>query len=77
MENSRAMLRPADLVPLLGVSRNRIYQLLAKGALPAVREGRAIRIPRAAWETWLQWRSKEALGSVRGSGNALPSPRGH
>ncbi len=59
------MLRPADLAPQLGVSRRRIYQLIAARRLPAVRDGKAIRIPRAAWVEWLTGRSESALNSVQ------------
>ena len=49
----KELLRPSDVAPLLGVSRNRVYQMIQEGTLPAVRIGGAIRIPRAAWERWL------------------------
>jgi excisionase family DNA binding protein len=58
------MLRPADIAARLGVSPGRIYQLIAAGLIPAVRVGRALRIPRAAWEGWLRERSEEALASL-------------
>ena len=64
MKESRQMFRAADLAPLLGVCRSRIYQLIADGTLPAIRQGRAIRIPRAAWERWLAAQADRALAAV-------------
>jgi len=62
---SKEVLCPADLVPLLGLSRSRVYQLIAQGELPAVRQGRAIRVPRAAWERWLARQANRALAATR------------
>jgi excisionase family DNA binding protein len=65
MATERELLRPADLAPLLGVSIGRVYQLIARGLIPAVRVGGAVRVPRAAWEEWLRDRSEAALSSVK------------
>jgi len=65
MGQQKAILSAADLAPLLGVSRSRVYQLIASGTVPAVREGRAVRIPVGAWEAWLQDRTQAALAAVR------------
>ena len=59
------MLRPADIGPQLGVTTGRVYQLIAAGVLPAVRVGRSLRIPRAAWEKWLARQADRALASTR------------
>jgi excisionase family DNA binding protein len=59
------LLRASDVAVRLGVTSNRVYQLIAARAIPAVRIGGAIRIPRAAWETWLKDRSDEALAAAR------------
>ena len=61
MPNEIEMLRPADIARRLGITSSRVYQLIAEDVIPSVRVGGAIRIPRAAWETWLQTRSQEAL----------------
>jgi len=73
MQDRRVLLRAADLVPVLGFSRSRVYQLLAQGTLPSVRIGRAIWIPAAALEQWLSNQKEQALGSVRvpGGGEEL------
>ena len=68
MNQGKEFLRPADIAPLLGVTTGRIYQLIAAGEIPAVRLGRAWRVPRAAWDEWLQEKVGEALAAVRPSG---------
>ena len=65
MTDEKALLRPADLAPLLDVSRSRIYQLISTGVLPAIRVGGSLRIPREAFERWLADRRDEALQAVR------------
>jgi excisionase family DNA binding protein len=46
----RLLLRPAEAAEILGVSRSKLYELVAAGKLPSVRldEGRLIRVPLAA-----------------------------
>ena len=65
MNRTRQFLRPADVAPLLGVTTSRVYQLITAKELPAIRVGGALRIPRTAWEKWLERRSQEALRSAR------------
>lgn len=65
METESEFLRPAEVAPLLGISRGRIYQLIAAGEVPAVKIGGAIRIPRQAWEQWLAEQRDRALEAVR------------
>lgn len=62
------LLRPSDVAPLLGVSTSRVYQMLAAGAIPHVRVAGVIRIPRAAWSTWIQSQADRALERVRADG---------
>ena len=66
----KAFLSPGEVSVLLGVTRARVYQLISAGQIPAVRFGGAIRIPRLAWERWLQQRADQALAAV---GQVLPS----
>jgi excisionase family DNA binding protein len=61
---SPTFLRAADVAPQLGVTTGRVYQLIAAGLLPAVRMGRSIRIPGAAWDAWVAARVEEAAESV-------------
>ena len=58
-------LRVSDVAAELGVTSGRVYQLVAEGVIPATRRGRAVRIPRAAWEAWLVRQSEKALDNQR------------
>lgn len=58
---SKPFLTPADVARLLGVTTRRVYQLLGAGELPGIRLGGRHRIPRAAWDAWLEQKSDEAL----------------
>ena len=56
-------LRAADVAGRLGCSRNRVYQLVGGGVIPAVRIGRRWWIPVAAWEQWLSAQACRAIES--------------
>lgn len=43
----------SEAARLLGIGRNAAYELIRQGALPHVRFGRTIRVPRSAIEPWL------------------------
>ena len=58
-------LRVSDVAAELGVTSGRVYQLVAEGVIPATRRGRAIRVPRQAWEAWLARQTKDALANQR------------
>lgn len=55
-----------DLSTMLGVTPQRIYQLLAAGHLPAVTIGGRRLVPKEAWEKWLVEQNERALAAVRG-----------
>lgn len=44
----RLLLRPAEAAEILGVSRSKLYELVAAGKLLRLDEGRLIRVPLAA-----------------------------
>lgn len=48
----KILVRPAEAAAMLSMSRSRLYELLASGAIPSVRfdNGRTLRIPRVALE---------------------------
>ena len=69
------MLRAGDIAPQLGVSRSRVYQLMAAGLLPAIRQGRSLRIPRRAWEQWLRYQENQALGIATDLKTVAPRSR--
>ena len=49
----KILLRPAEAAELLGVSRSKVYELLAAGTLPRVRVGLSLRVPTAALQHWV------------------------
>ena len=42
------LVSPADVQRFLQISRNSVYTLLASGAIPSLRFGRLIRVPKSA-----------------------------
>ena len=50
----RALLRIAEAAELLGVGRSTVYQLVPANAVPVVRVGRLVRIPRDALLRWIE-----------------------
>ena len=49
----RLLLRVPEVAKALGLGRSTIYELIAKGELPVVRVGRAIRVSAAAVQKWV------------------------
>jgi excisionase family DNA binding protein len=61
----RMLLRPAEAAEAIGVSRSRMYELLASGELPSIRVGRTVRVPVAALQAWIAERLKQNDAQVR------------
>jgi excisionase family DNA binding protein len=49
----KLLLRPAEAAEALGISRSRLYQMLAGGQLPVVRVGQSMRVPVRELERWI------------------------
>ncbi len=64
----KVLLKPSDIAPLLGVTTARVYQMVDAGTLPFVRLGRGIRVPKQAWDRWLDDQSSKALASIKQDG---------
>lgn len=47
------LLKPVEAAKLLGVSRSKVYELLAAGVLPSIRVGHSVRIPLVALNEWI------------------------
>ena len=60
------LLRGGEVAELLGCSRALAYKWMAAGVIPTVRVGgsRAIRVPRAALERWIEERTHQPRGGV-------------
>ncbi len=52
MSNDHLVLTVPEAARLLRISRSLAYELVARGELPAIRLGRAIRIRRLALDSW-------------------------
>lgn len=48
------LLRPEEVATVLAVHRCTVFELLRTGNLPAVRIGRAVRVPRKALDRWIE-----------------------
>lgn len=64
------LLKPADISAMLGLTTGRVYQLIGEGAIPSICMGRSIRIPRRAWEDWLETQNQNARAAVKTSSKA-------
>lgn len=65
MPQGTHFLRPAEVARRLGLSRSRVYHLLATHQIPCSRLGQKRVIPRAAFEQWLAKHDAIARASVR------------
>jgi len=52
------LMRAEEVAKALGLGRSKIYEMVQSGALPVVRFGRSVRIPRAALEAWVREQTK-------------------
>ena len=58
--NEVLLMRADEVARTLGLSRSKIYQMMSDGALPVVRVGRAVRVPKAALRDWVAHHTTEA-----------------
>lgn len=57
-------LTPEDVAILLQLCIGRVRQMIRAGEIPHVWIGRRIRIPRTAWNAWMDQKTKAALQVV-------------
>ncbi len=50
------LLSPEEASRVLGISRSKLYQLMAKGEIPSITVGRSRRVPTAELRGWLAGR---------------------
>lgn len=77
---AKPFLTVPEVALLLGRTPSRCYQLARAGALPVVRIGGRLVVPRAALEEWVRANGERALAALRGfdslaSGADANSPR--
>ena len=59
------LMRVSETARVLGFTTGRLYALISAGEVPAIRLGRAVRIPRPALDAWLLQRTAEAKRNAR------------
>lgn len=57
------LLTAQELVELTGLSRSKVYEMIATGELPSIRTGRSVRVSLAAYRRWINQRD-DATTSV-------------
>jgi excisionase family DNA binding protein len=64
-----AFLTVPEVASIIGASSERTYGLIASGAIPHVRFGRRVRVPRGAFDRWIENLNREALAATVGKGS--------
>jgi len=67
-------LKPSDIARRLSVHRSYVYGLIKDGTLPHIRIGKAVRVPAAAFEAFVQAREVEAATAGEAVGRGADSP---
>lgn len=66
MSDLKLLLRPAEAADAIGVSRSRIYELIASGDVPSIRIGRgSVRVPIEELRAWISQHvtARETVGA--------------
>ena len=67
------LVRPAEAAQLLAISRSRLYELMAAGAIPTIHIGRSVRIPLAQLKHWVDMQISSEFPPSEGFPGELPS----
>lgn len=59
----KLLLKPLEVAEAIGVSRSRVYELMAKGVIPSIRVGSSARVPAHALREWVE---RELAAQVQG-----------
>ena len=51
--DARLLLRPTEAALALGVSRSKIYDLIASKAIPSIKLGGSVRVPAIQLQAWI------------------------
>jgi len=62
----KVFLETSEVADQLGVGVRQVLRLAKQGMIPHIRRGRRIRIPAAAWASFIAQQSAEALNSLKG-----------
>ncbi len=61
----RLLLRVTEAADALGVGRSKLYEMVARGEIPAVKVGGCVRVPVAALQTWIESQLRERAQETR------------
>ena len=57
----RLLLRIPEVAETLGIGRTKIYEMIARGELPTVRFGRAVRISVTTLQNWVEEQEQQIM----------------
>jgi excisionase family DNA binding protein len=57
------LLSVPQVAKTLGIGRTKVYELIADEGLPVIRFGRAVRVPVASLQRWVERREKQELSA--------------
>lgn len=66
--DERLLLRPEEAARALGISRSKMYELLAAGRPMSIRIGRCRRVPASALHSYIEELEREQQGEGEGLG---------
>jgi excisionase family DNA binding protein len=58
--DEQLLLRIPEAAARLGLGRSTIYELIAAGELPAIKIGRAVRVPASRLTAWVEQQAQQA-----------------
>lgn len=61
MSTTQLALTVAEAAAALHLGRNTVYDLIRHGDLPSIRIGRAIRVPQAALQEWINSNTQKGI----------------
>jgi excisionase family DNA binding protein len=71
-DSYRLLLRPTEAADRLGISRSRIYELIAQGVIPSIRIGNTLRVPAEALRRWVEGQLAESSHDRSGAADVTP-----
>lgn len=73
MNDNNILLTVPEAAKVLRISRNKAYDLVRQGLIPAVHLGKNIRIPRQALDRWIAEQSTASVGNPDPTAVGWPS----
>ncbi len=59
--DEKILLKVREVIEATGLSRSQVYFMIATGELPAIRCGRAIRVPTQLLKAWIERKVTQAI----------------